>query len=95
MKLDKEIFSKCSINFNKLVPYGFKKLDDRTFLFSKAIQDGEFKLEIIIDNKGSIHSKIIEVAFDEEFYGLESGAEVDIKIPYYEFYNIDYLESLF
>lgn len=32
---------------------------------------------------------------NEEFYGLESGAEVDIKIPYYEFYNIDYLESLF
>ena len=71
MKLDKEIFSKCSINFNKLVPYGFQKLDDGTFLFYKAILDGEFKLEVIVDNKGSINSKIIEVAFDEEFYGLE------------------------
>ena len=65
MKLDKEIFSKCSINFNKLVPYGFKKQVDGTFLFTKEILDGEFILKVIVDKEGVINCKIIEVAFEE------------------------------
>ena len=71
MKLDKEIFSKCSINFNKLVPYGFEKQADGTFLFAKDILDGEFVIKVIVDKEGIINCKIIEVAFDEEFFGLE------------------------
>ncbi len=71
MKLDKEIFSKSKIDFKSLVPYGFEEMKDGTFSFSKQILDGEFILKVDITKQGTITCKVIEVAFNEEFLGMD------------------------
>ena len=71
MKLDKEIFAKCKVYFDKLVPYGFIESKDGAFSFSKEILDGDFVIYVDIDKSGKINCKIIEIAFNEEFKGLD------------------------
>ncbi|MBE5763031.1 MAG: hypothetical protein E7338_02285 [Clostridiales bacterium] len=71
MKLDKEIFAKCKVYFDKLVPYGFIESNDGAFSFRKDILNGDFVIHVDIDANGNIICKIIEVAFNEEFKGLD------------------------
>ena len=71
MKLDKEVFAKCKVDFNKLVPYGFTESNDGAFSFCKEILGGDFIIHVNVDKLGKIECKIIEVAFNEEFKGLD------------------------
>ena len=71
MKLDREIFAKSIVDLDKLVPFGFKKSNDGTYSFSKGILGGDFVLNVYVDQAKHIDCKIIEVAFNEEFKGLD------------------------
>lgn len=61
-----EIFKRTSVEKDKLVPYGFKK-EDNKFLFSKLIIDGSFRVDVIVDENGIISAKIIDLEFNEEY----------------------------
>ena len=58
MDIEKEIFKRCIILYDKLIPFGFKKIDDKyeTFLI---------KVEITMD--GKVTGKIYDLEFNTEY----------------------------
>ena len=66
MSIESEIFKKYIPNNNKLIKYGFKKSDD-LYKFSKTFMNNTFRADIVIDDKGQIIGKVIEIEFEEEY----------------------------
>ena len=66
MNIEKEIFKKSKVNYNNLIDYGFIKENDY-YKYSKIIKDGDFRVEIIIDNNQKITGKIYDIQMDEEY----------------------------
>lgn len=61
-----KIFKCTSVEKDKLIPYGFKKEENR-YLFSKLIVNNSFRVDVIVDEKGIINAKIIDLEFNEEY----------------------------
>lgn len=66
MNVEKDIFKRCIIDFDKLVKYGFRK-DKTSFLFSKNILNDNFRVEICIDSKSNVNGKIYDLDTNEEY----------------------------
>lgn len=66
MNIEENIFKRSSIIFEKLVPYGFIRKDNK-YLFSTTILNDRFRVDIEVDNKKIIRGKIIELSLDEEY----------------------------
>lgn len=56
MKIESEIFKRCTILYDQLIPYGFKKNNNR-YILTKTILDDSFRVEIEITN-GKVNGKI-------------------------------------
>ena len=65
MKLADEIFLKHSPAEETLEPYGFHK-ENGIYTYSRPIRNGEFDLQITVQNK-RINARLIEREFDEEY----------------------------
>ena len=63
--IEKEIFERSRVDYNKLLNYGFIEQDDNYYL-EKDI-DKDFKIEIEVNQKGFIKGKIIDKNFNEEY----------------------------
>ena len=70
MELEKEIFKRSNINYNKLLKYGFKKVKDK-YIYEKSFLDNEFKAIIYISN-GIVEGKVIDLETNEEYLGLRT-----------------------
>lgn len=66
MSIESEIFKKYIPNNNKLIKYGFKKYNN-SFKFSKPFMNNTFRADIVIDDKGQVIGKVIEIELDEEY----------------------------
>ena len=66
MSIESEVFKKYIPNNNKLIKYGFKKYNNE-YKFSKIFMDNTFRADIVIDDKGQIIGKVIELELDEEY----------------------------
>jgi len=75
MNIEEEIFKKCTIDFEKLIPYGFKKDSDK-FTLSKSILDNSFRTDIVIQENGSISGKIYDLSFDEEYTNFRVSSQM-------------------
>lgn len=73
MNIEKEIFKKSPIIYDKLVPYGFVKKENE-YQISKYILNNSFRVDIEISNRGEIKGKIYDLAFNEEYtnYKIEN-----------------------
>jgi len=69
MTIEDEIFKRYSVNFEKLVKYGFQKIKDE-YSFVKLFHNDEFRAEIIITKSGIIQGKVIEIENNDEFLPL-------------------------
>lgn len=65
MDIEKEIFKRRVIQFDKLIPYGFRLEDDR-YVYSLNILNDAFRVEVIITDK-EVVGKVFDLAFDEEY----------------------------
>ena len=63
MNIESEIFKKYIPNNNKLIKYGFKK-SNNSYKYSKTFMNNTFRADILIDNKGQIIGKVIEIELD-------------------------------
>ena len=86
MTIENEIFKRYSVNFEKLVKYGFQKIKDE-YSYEKLFHNDEFRAEIIITKSGVVHGKVIEIESNDEFLPLrvenQQGAFVgEIKEDY-------------
>jgi len=73
MSFESEVFKKYIPNNNKLIKYGFKK-SNNSYKFSKTFMNNTFRADIVIDDKGQIIGKVIEIELDEEYtnYRMEN-----------------------
>ncbi|MBO7673114.1 hypothetical protein J6S88_06890, partial [bacterium] len=69
MTIENEIFKRYSVNFEKLVKYGFQKIKDE-YSYEKLFHNDEFRAEIIITKSGVVHGKVIEIESNDEFLPL-------------------------
>ena len=65
MTFEEKIFSKYLFNIEKLMEYGFLKVDN-SYKYTTYIVDNSFKVEILIKDN-NVSGKLIDVAFDEEY----------------------------
>lgn len=66
MSIESEVFKKYIPNNNKLIKYGFKKYNNE-YKFSKIFMDNTFRADIVIDDKGQVIGKVIEIELNEEY----------------------------
>ena len=66
MSLESEVFKKHIPNNNKLIKYGFKRTNNE-YRFSKTFMNNIFRADIVIDDKGQVIGKVIEIELDEEY----------------------------
>ncbi|WP_352404011.1 MmcQ/YjbR family DNA-binding protein [Kandleria vitulina] len=66
MSIESEVFKKYIPNNNKLIKYGFKKSNNE-YKFSKKIMNDTFRADIVIDDKGQVIGKVIEIELNEEY----------------------------
>lgn len=92
-----EIFQKAKVNKEKLIEYGFIKKDDN-YYYSKKIMNGDFKVDIIINEK-EINSKVFDLSFNEEYTNFkiekETGSFVNSIRDEYKNILIDIREKCF
>ncbi len=65
MNMEKDIFKKSTILYNKLIPYGFTKIKD-DYLYSQNILGDTFRIDIIISHN-EITSHIYDLTFNAEY----------------------------
>lgn len=61
-------FKNKKLNYDKMINYGFKKIND-TYLYEEEIEN--FKLVINIKDKNNAYSKLIEIETMEEFLPVD------------------------
>ena len=66
MSIESEIFKKYIPNNKKLIKYGFKK-SNNLYKFSKTFMNNTFRADIVIDAKGQVIGKVIEIELNEEY----------------------------
>ena len=66
MSIKSEVFKKYIPNNNKLIKYGFKKYNNE-YKFSKIFMDNTFRADIVIDDKGQVIGKVIEIELNGEY----------------------------
>ncbi len=75
MNIENEIFKKSVIIYDKLIPFGFKKVGEK-YTMSKKILDDSFCVVIEISDMGIVRGKIYDLSVNEEYinYRMESQA---------------------
>lgn len=66
MNIEKEIFKRSRMDFQKLEEYGFIK-KNQIYYYECGILDNRFHVEIQVDELGTIQGKVIDTEFKEEY----------------------------
>ena len=69
MNIEKNIFKKAHIDYNKLINYGFIK-ENNNYTYTKEFMNNSFKAIINIDNNSNISSKVIDLSTNEEYISI-------------------------
>lgn len=72
MDIENKIFKRTEVLYNKLIPFGFKKINDK-YIISKNILNDSFRIDVEIEN-GNIKGKVYDLSFGEEYtnYRMEN-----------------------
>ena len=71
MDIERNIFKRSKVDFNKLTSYGFIK-NGKDFIYEKIFFNNKFKAIITIDKNGSIRGKVIDIDIDEEYTPIKT-----------------------
>ena len=66
MNIEDEVFKKYIPNSKKLIKYGFKQYNNE-YKYSKTFFKNTFRADILIDSKGQVTGKVIEIELNEEY----------------------------
>lgn len=75
MKIEDEIFKKSEIDYDKLIPYGFK-CENGKYVYSKKIMNNTFQVYITVIDKARVDGKIIDLEFGDEYTNYRLEGEV-------------------
>ena len=74
LNIEEEIFNRSSIKYDKLLKYGFKK-ENNQYIFEKNFLNNNFKSVIIIDEKGNLSGKVIDLEFNLEYTNIRTNVD--------------------
>ena len=66
MEIEKEIFKRCIILYDKLIPFGFKEVNGN-YEIEKEILDKSFLIKVQITKNGEVLGKIYDLEFNMEY----------------------------
>jgi len=66
MNIEKEIFKRGKIDYQKLIQYGFKK-DNEIYKYSVNFMNDKFRADITININGQVTGKVWDVKVDDEY----------------------------
>ncbi len=66
MSIEKEVFKRCKIDFEKLLSYGFLNEND-DYIYSKNIMNDNFRVDIIVTKDGRIAGTVLDLSLYEEY----------------------------
>ena len=66
MSIESEVFKKYIPNNKKLIKYGFKECE-KEYKLSETFMNNTFRADIVIDAKGQVIGKVIEIELNEEY----------------------------
>lgn len=66
MSIESEVFKKLKLNKEKLIPFGFKKEENR-YTYSEKFMDGTFRADIYISENGEVTGKVYDLEIDDEY----------------------------
>ena len=69
MNIEKEIFKKYTLDYKKLVKYGFREINT-AYIYEKFFNNNEFKAVIEIKKDGNISGKVFDIENNDEFLPL-------------------------
>lgn len=71
MNIENDIFKRSSINFKKVLDYGFKKIGTN-YIFEKNFLNDDFKAIITINKEGIVTGKVIDLQINEEYTNIRT-----------------------
>ena len=71
MNIENEIFKRTNVDFKKLEKYGFKK-EKNDYLYEKKFLDNDFKAIVIVNDKGVVSGKVIDLQVEEEYTNIRT-----------------------
>lgn len=74
MDIEKDIFKRSRVVYEKLIPYGFTK-EKKKYKLSKNILDNAFRVDIEIAEKAPPQVKVYDLSFDEEYINYRRESE--------------------
>ena len=70
MDIEYNLFKRTSVDYEKLLKYGFKKIDDK-YIYEKKFINGDFKAIItIVDNY--VTGKVIDLEMNDEYFAIKT-----------------------
>ena len=66
MSIERSVFERSHVNFDKLIDYGFV-YDNGKYYYSSVIIKDLFRADIVIDNKGNVMGKVIDIEVGLEY----------------------------
>lgn len=75
MQIEEEVFQRSSVDFEKLISYGFKQVDNG-YLFSKEIMNHTFRVDVYITRDGQVQGKVYDLSFDLEYTNYRIDTQV-------------------
>lgn len=69
MSIETEIFKKTTVDFKKLIPFGFT-LTNNVYYFEKIFMSGKFKAKVQIDKLGNVSGEVLDIENKEPYYPL-------------------------
>lgn len=70
MTIEENVFRKRQIQLDRLVPFGFVPQQDGSFVYLADIMDGVFTVQVIINAKGQLSSRVIDNDMEEDYLAV-------------------------
>ncbi len=70
MNIEYNLFKRTFVNYEKLLRYGFRKIDDK-YIYEKKFFDNAFKAVVIVHNN-CVTGKVIDIKMNDEYLGIRT-----------------------
>ena len=71
LNIENEVFKRSNVDFKKMEKYGFKK-ENNKYIFEKNFLNNNFKAIIMINDKGIVSGKVMDLQVDEEYTNIRT-----------------------